>query len=246
MRTLQKVYRLLLRWQNIIAGILSVVFVGIFVYVLHIHVPDFIVHHEQFMARFDDLRLLVESFEVLALPIFVLVFFLANSLFVPLFILGVLGGMIFDPFTASFLGLVGLALSMQTYYWLAKWLGRGFSRWFSSGEVLKLNDSHKKMGYKSLLCLRFNFFVPLHPVNAICGGLNVPFRKFLTATVLGLSPRVVVYCALGAGLVRGGRRLHWTVALWLLLIIVQSIFGFWHLKTFTARRSKNFGELEDN
>jgi len=235
--TVKKVYQLMLRWQNIIAGILSLVFLGIFAYVLNIHVPDFIVHHEQLLARFDRLRHLVESFELLAYPLFVCIYFLANSVFIPTFILGVLGGIIFDPFTASLLAIAGLFFSMQTYYWPAKFLGKSFTRRFSSSKILELSSKHKNMDFKSLFYFRINFFVPLHPVNAICGGLDVPFKRFMVSTVVGLAPRAVIYAFLGAGLVRGGSYLLWSVVLWLLLIISQSLFGFWHLKTFTNREN---------
>ncbi len=226
----EKVLKLLSRAQNFLAGLLSVVFLAVVFYFLNYHVPGFIENHQQVVDNFSGSREFIESFAIFSYPVYTGVYFLANSVFMPVFILSLLGGVVFNPFLAALAGLIAVTFSMQTYYWLAKIFGRKFATWFGFEEILDILEEKQDFSFFSLLSFRLNFFLPLHPFSAYCGTLQVPYFRFLASTTLGLTPQVLVITLLGTGIARGGEYFVYYILLWILMVCLQSVFGYFHLR----------------
>ena len=230
MNIFKKLLKFIGRAQNVLAALLSLLLFTVVFYFLNYHVPGFVSNHQQVVASFSDFKEYIQSFALLAYPLYIGGYFLGNSLFLPVFILSLLGGLIFNPLIAALAGLVALSFSMQTYYWLARLLGRKFATWFGFNEILAALEQKKDLPFFSLLSFRLNFFLPLHPFSAFCGTLRVPYFRFLASTTLGLAPQVFVITLLGYGIARGGNYLTYAIILWILLVCLQSVFGYFHLR----------------
>ena len=235
---LKKVLEFLVQWQKLLAGLFSLLFFLILLRFFHYYLPDFILRRAELLERFLSLRAYVDSYEPFSSVIFVVWYCFSNSIFVPVFILSLAGGLIFGPFMGSLLGLGGLFLSMQLYYWLGRYFGPRFARRFGAEELNLFAGNTNKFNFKSILFCRLNFFIPIHPVNAVCGAYKVPFETYMSATLVGLSSRVVIYSLLGAALVETGHYFLAAVILWICLVAVQSLFGYWHIRLYMKKGKK--------
>lgn len=118
----------------------------------------------------------------------------------PLKILEMAVGMRFSLGTALLLNLTGAAFSVSTGYWLGVLLG---------GEAVYTKTARKKRLSALLsagqgnpmffaMLLRFLLFLPLDLVSMYFGASRAHFMRYLTGSLLGMLPKIVLSTLLGA------------------------------------------------
>lgn len=165
-----------------------------------------------------------ERFGIFGPIVYALFFGLANSLFVPGFLLAAAAGLLFGINLGLPVVMAGLVLASQTLYWIGRFGGQSVLDWFNDS-TLNVITSYlpRKTGTVILLC-RLVFFMPFHAFNAVCGVVNVPWLPYTVGTFVGLFPRMFVYLYIGVSLHPGGNISLAAVYL-LLLVVVESIYG---------------------
>ncbi len=235
-RLFERLYRQSRHWQNLLNGFITlVVFLGL-IYVFRGYLPDFRPDYQALLIEVERLQLRVEAYGIVAPVAFVGIYAVANSLFTPGIVLAVAAGLMFGFGPGLLLCLLGISVSCQTYFWAARYGGKPFIRWFG-WEEWKLFRSEQTMIPATILFFRFNYFIPFHAFNAVCGARSVPFGRFLGFSLVGMTPAVAVGVFLGTTLDPGTKLIVPAISLWGVLAVARIVFGIWHMKRLVSNQT---------
>lgn len=96
--------------------------------------------------------------------------------------------LLYDPFIAFPLALGGATLSATTFFALGRVLGRGV---VERVVPLRVQQTLEQVTLESIIAVRVLPLLPFTLVNITCGAVNVPLRRFVWGTVLGMAPGVL-------------------------------------------------------
>ena len=130
---------------------------------------------------------------------------LAPFIAVPAFVLGSLvvtpvTGMIavcallFDPWTASVVGITGTLASTVVNHWIGGHFGRVIEKRIPDRIFERINAIAKSSDIWSLAGLRLIPVAPFTVINVILGVSGVRLREFLLGTLVGMGPGIVLIC----------------------------------------------------
>ncbi len=108
------------------------------------------------------------------------------------FLFGIVPGAIYVVIGAT-LGACVLFIAVKTA--LGEWLRQKAKGW-----IKRMEDGFNRDAFNYLLFIRLVPVFPFWAVNIVAALLNVKFRQFFFATLIGIIPGTVVYAAIGNGL----------------------------------------------
>ena len=118
-------------------------------------------------------------------------------------ILTLAGGFLFFTFPGFLFNVIGATLGATAIFSAARW---GFGKQLgaklegSEGVVKKIKDGIDENQWSMLFLIRLVPAIPFFLANLIPAFLEVPLRRFVISTFLGIIPGSVVYTSVGAGL----------------------------------------------
>ena len=151
-----------------------------------------------------DVRKIVESASSVYMAIFIIWgIFLAKSLtfVIPASLLYVSVGMAFNPVVAIAVSLAGIGIEVTATYILGKFLGGD-----TVSKILSKSKNGKKLlekdiGNKFSLIFAIRFSgLPIDFTSLFLGASPCRYPKYLTASLLGIMPRVILLTLLGDGI----------------------------------------------
>ena len=138
----------------------------------------------------------------------VIAFVTAYTLFVAFsipggLILSITGGFLFSTFPGVFFNILGATLGAIIVFLAARW---GFGSKFaislenSDGLVKKIKEGIDKNQWSMLFLIRLIPGVPFFLGNLVPSFLDVPLRRFVISTFLGITPAALVFTSIGSGI----------------------------------------------
>ena len=118
-------------------------------------------------------------------------------------ILSITGGFLFSTFPGVFFNILGATFGATTIFLAARW---GFgsrlaaSLESSQGLVKKIKDGIDKNQWSMLFLIRLIPGVPFFLANLVPSFLDVPLRRFVISTFLGILPASLVFTSIGSGI----------------------------------------------
>ena len=118
-------------------------------------------------------------------------------------ILTLAGGFMFSTFPGFLFNVTGATIGATAIFLAARW---GFGKQLgaklegSDGLVKKIKDGIDENQWSMLFLIRLVPAVPFFLANLIPSFLEVPLRRFVISTFVGIIPGSIVYTAVGAGL----------------------------------------------
>lgn len=177
----------------------------------------------------NRIRSWFQQHDLLASGLYVLFYAVANVLFVPVFLLSVTAGLLFDVALGFLVIWLGVMLSAQAFYWAGRFGGPSILDWVGGERFPDLLARSSVRPAWLLFHCRFVFVMPFHPLNATCGALKVSFLDYMAATALGWLPRIGVYVYFGYSLVPDQGHPEWAALALVGLIVGQCAYGGWIL-----------------
>ncbi|SEW47428.1 Uncharacterized membrane protein YdjX, TVP38/TMEM64 family, SNARE-associated domain [Cognatiyoonia koreensis] len=113
------------------------------------------------------------------------------------------GGFLFATFPGALYNVTGATIGATAIFLAARW---GFGEKLgaklegSDGIVKKIKDGIDENQWSMLFLIRLVPAVPFFMANLVPSFLDVPLRRFVISTFLGIIPGAVVYTSVGAGL----------------------------------------------
>lgn len=113
------------------------------------------------------------------------------------------GGFLFATFPGALFNITGATIGAVAIFLAARWgfgeaLGKKLEG--AEGTVKKIKDGIDENQWSMLFLIRLVPAVPFFLANLIPSFLEVPLRRFVISTFIGIIPGAVVYTSVGAGL----------------------------------------------
>ncbi len=159
------------------ASILVAFIIGSVALVRYTPIKDYLT--PEAMGRFLD------TAEIWASLLFMLVYAVGVSLFIPGTLLTGLGAAIFGPYRGFFYVWVGAMLGASSAFWIGRTLGRDFATSLIGDKLKKYDDAIERNGFATVLYLRLIYF-PFTPMNFGMGLTKVHFWDYLFGTGIGI------------------------------------------------------------
>jgi len=154
--------------------------------------------HRAILTEFRDANYLV------AVVLFILGYTLFVAFSVPGgLLLSLTGGFLFATFPGVFYNMVGATLGASAIFLAARWgFGANLAATLenSEGLVKRIKDGVDENQWSMLFLIRLVPGVPFFLANLVPSFLDVPLRRFVISTFLGIFPGALVFTSIGAGL----------------------------------------------
>ena len=130
--------------------------------------------------------------------IYIAVYALRPLLFFPGTPLTLAGGFLFGPILGVIYTVIGSNSSAILSYGVGRYFGQGLVGSPASTSALqRFTGRLRQSSFETVLIMRF-IFLPYDLVSYVCGFLEIDWRAFLLASVLGTIPGTISFVAVGA------------------------------------------------
>ena len=139
---------------------------------------------------------------LLFLLIFAGIYILTYACYIPgaATFLAIVGGFVLGPFLGTVVITVSVTLGALIVYLAVHLALRDYVEKKASKWVKRLEKGFHDNAFSYLIMLRLLPFLPYWLVNMTAALLNIPQRIFLSATFLGVLPRILILTTIGYGL----------------------------------------------
>lgn len=146
------------------------------------------------------------NYPVIAPLLFVLIYALAVTLFLPGTLFCLLGGALFGPWLGALVNVLGATLGATLAFLIARHLAAGMVEHHLSQTLQRVKHGVEREGWRFVALVRLIPMVPYDLSNYTFGLCRIPLMQFVLATALALLPRLTVYAYIGysgLSLIRG-------------------------------------------
>lgn len=145
----------------------------------------------------EGVKSYILSFGVFAPVIYILMFTLIPLTLFPDSILAIAGGVVFGLYWGTIYTIIGAAFGGTLSFYISRNFGRDVVEKLIKHKAQWFEDGAEKQGFLLILALRFIPLIPFDIISYGAGLSKIRYRDFITATVLGIIPGVLVYTNLG-------------------------------------------------
>jgi uncharacterized membrane protein YdjX (TVP38/TMEM64 family) len=132
--------------------------------------------------------------------IFIGIYALRPLIFFSAVLLTIAGGYLFGPVLGVIYVVIGANLSAMIAYSIGRFFGKGvLETEGSDGFVQRYAKRMRENSFETVLIMRF-IFLPYDLVNYLSGLLQIDWKAFLLATVLGSLPGTISFTLIGASI----------------------------------------------
>ena len=132
--------------------------------------------------------------------IFILVYAIRPLTFFSAALLTIAGGFLFGPLWGVVYVVIGSNLSATVAYLVGRYFGQDvLDAEQSEGMMQKYATRMRSNSFETILIMRF-VFLPYDLVNYLAGFLDINYRAFILATILGSIPGTITFVLLGASI----------------------------------------------
>ena len=217
---------------------LSISFIGILIacYFAVPSVKDFFQEAWQVLTSNDESRIRgwIDGFGWVG-PLVIILAMVAQMflLVIPSILLMVVAILSFGPIWGAIISLLAVALASTVGYLIGKYLGKGLIlRFIGERSFSKVSSFLERYGFWAVAITRVNPFLSNDAISFVAGILKMNYFKFISATLLGISPLLILIAWTGKNTETLKSGLLWGSAVCLLGF---GIYIFWDKK---MRKSK--------
>jgi uncharacterized membrane protein YdjX (TVP38/TMEM64 family)/Fe-S oxidoreductase len=198
----------------------------------------------------EKLRSLIAGYGALAPAIYILVYSVAPSLFLPGLPISIVGGVLFGPFWGVVYTIVGATIGACGAFLVARYMARDWvANKLSSPRWRKLDKEVEKNGWKVVAFTRLIPLFPFNLLNYAFGLTSVKFSHYALATFLFMLPATVAFITFSSSLldlVRGKVSPTFLVGLVLMLLVslLPIFYRRWSRKREEATEKAARGEID--
>ena len=149
---------------------------------------------------------------------------------IPGFILASAAGITFSPFLGGLFTLIGNIIGASIAYFLAnRYAGFYFTRLISDKKLASFKRYSGKYGPLVLFILRLNPITSSDIFSYLSGIINMPYKKFILSTALGLLPGIFALSYFGELLIKESPFLKLFFLILTLIYISIFLYGYYKI-----------------
>lgn len=164
--------------------------------------------------------------------VFMIVLFAVKSLIfvIPIPLLYLASGLIFDPVTAFLVNFVGMMVCTTVPYWIGRFSGAGlFQKLMKRVPKLQILDTfqHKNQWFVCFMSRAIGF-LPCDAVSLVLGAWKSSFWRYLSGTALGMLPGLITTTMVGITITDPGSP-GFIFSVILAIVVSVGSFLFWRI-----------------
>lgn len=148
----------------------------------------------------DTIVEVVEAFGDYGEVVYLLLISLRPVLLIPSPAVFIIGGLIFGTVKGSIFNLTGILINAALCYMLAYRFKTVFYRIVGEKYLNRFKSIGRNEEVKTLFTMRVTPAFPFDPVSYASGLVGIPLKRFFLGTILGSTPKVILYTYLGDGI----------------------------------------------
>jgi uncharacterized membrane protein YdjX (TVP38/TMEM64 family)/Fe-S oxidoreductase len=198
----------------------------------------------------EKLRSLIAGYGALAPAIYMLVYAVAPSLFLPGLPISIVGGVLFGPFWGVIYTIIGATAGACVAFLVARYMARDWvAAKLSSPRWRKLDKEVEKNGWKVVAFTRLIPLFPFNLLNYAFGLTSVKFSHYALATFFFMLPATIAFITFSSSLldlVRGKVSPTFLVGLVLMVLVslLPMFYRRWSRKREEAAEKAARGEVD--
>eukprot|EP01080_Neovahlkampfia_damariscottae_P002363 gene2363-2831_t len=177
-----------LGWVRIISIVVFIVVVSAVTFVFS----------DQVFNGLDKLLEYIQSLGIFGVAVFSLLFILTTIFFIPSFVLSLSAGFLYHYWGIP-INIISSTIGSVVAFFIGKMLLRQdvVSKLNGSAKFQAIDRAIKQNGFKIILLLRLIPITPFNFLNYVLGVTNISPLSFIAATLLGMTPEVLILVHLG-------------------------------------------------
>jgi len=141
----------------------------------------------------DVVRHFIGEFGPWAIIVYVLLYTINTiSILPPIAFMSLSAGFLFGPILGFIALTLGSFLGTSATFFIARHFGGKFVDTITKGKAVEFQNKLSKNGFLVILPIRLIGFPPWELVNYICGLSKISYRDYITATMIGIMPAVII------------------------------------------------------
>lgn len=141
----------------------------------------------------EVIRHYIEGFGSWAIAVYVLLYILNTiTLIPPIAFMSLSAGAIFGPVWGTVALTLGAFCGTTATFVISRFFGGKLVDKFVKGKAADFNEKVSKNGFIVLLPMRLIGFPPYEFINYACGLSKISYKDYITATMLGMSPAIII------------------------------------------------------
>jgi uncharacterized membrane protein YdjX (TVP38/TMEM64 family) len=190
-----------------------------------------------------SIRDYIQGFGKLAAVIYILAYTLNTiSIFPPIAALSLTAGLAFGKLWGAIYLMAGAMIGTSCTFFISRFFGRGMVEKLLKGKFKNLDDRLEKRGFITVIFFRIIPIIPYEVLNYAGGLSKIRFKDYFFATLLGLTPGVIIASFFGGALgeVRSFRDLFtfkFAIALVAFIFIILVPIFYLYLKKRSLKKS---------
>ena len=189
----------------------------------------------------QTLRAWIESYGIMAPVIYVVVYTIAPSLFLPGLPITIVGGILFGPFWGVVYTIIGSTLGACVAFFVSRYLAREWvERQLKGPRWRRLDAGVEKQGWKVVAFTRLIPIFPFNLLNYAFGLTKISFQQYAVTTFLCMLPACIAFIVFSSSLldlIRG--KVSPMLIVGLLLVVLVSAFPTIY-RRYKAKRGGDF------
>ncbi|MFT5169506.1 MAG: putative membrane protein YdjX (TVP38/TMEM64 family) [Lysobacterales bacterium] len=141
----------------------------------------------------DVIKHYIESFGPWAIVVYVALYTLNTvTLIPPIAFMSLSAGALFGPVWGTVALTLGSFCGTTTTFVISRFFGGKLVDKFVKGKAADFNDKLSQKGFIVLLPIRLIGFPPYEFVNYACGLSKISYKDYISATMLGMAPAIII------------------------------------------------------
>ncbi|MBZ0165359.1 MAG: TVP38/TMEM64 family protein [Candidatus Omnitrophica bacterium] len=141
----------------------------------------------------EVIRHYIQGFGTGAILVYIVLYTVNTlTLIPPIAFMSLSAGALFGPIWGTVALTVGAFCGTTATFFIARYLGGGLVEKFVKGRADEFNKRFSENGFVVLLPIRLIGFPPYEFVNYAVGLSKISYRDYISATMLGMSPAIII------------------------------------------------------
>ncbi|SDJ80350.1 TVP38/TMEM64 family protein [Natronincola ferrireducens] len=139
----------------------------------------------------------IEGLGIWGVLVFIGIAAIRPFLFFPNVVIFIVGGLIYGTFLGSIAALIGVMIAFSLSFWLGSKFQDLVKKIVGERYIIKLQSIQDKEIIRKLFVMRVTPGFPIDPISYGAGLVGISYEKFFVGSLLGITPKVILYTFLG-------------------------------------------------
>ena len=179
----------------------------------------------------QELEAIIKSSGSIAPYIYIALFSILPSFFMPVTILAMAAGYVFGIVNAGIYTFIGAFINSTLTYFIGKYVAYDFINDIANEKYhdvyTKLKEkSHGKEGFILMIIVRLLPFVPYTLLNYMSGAVGFNYLVFISSTMIGILPGIFIYTNIGTNLSSlGSKEFYVSILIFVIFVSITTLIA---------------------